>query len=139
MCTIDIGIGHDHDLVITELGDIKVVAISFGKTTAKCIDHGLDLCICKNLVNSCLFYIEDLTTDRKDRLIITVSGCLGRTACGISLYDKNLTLGWIFALTVGKLSIGIKGIFLLGQKIGLGSFLCLADLGCLFCTGKDRS
>ena len=52
MRTIDIGIGHDDDLVIAEFTDIKVVAVSFGKTAAKCIDHGLDLGIGKNLVDA---------------------------------------------------------------------------------------
>ena len=40
-------------------------------------------------------------------------------------------------LAVGKLSIGIKRIFLLGEKVGLGTLLCLTDLGSLFRTGQN--
>ena len=91
MSTIHIRIGHDHDLVITKLRDIKIISVAFGKTAAKGIDHSLDLCVGQHLVDGSLLYVEDLTADRKDRLIVTVSGCLGRTAGGISLYDKDLT------------------------------------------------
>ena len=39
------------------------------------------------------------------------------------------------ALAVGKFSVAVKGKLLLGQKIGLGTFFCLTDLGCFFRTG----
>ena len=91
MSTVHIRIGHDHDLVIAKLRDIKIISVSFRKTATKSIDHSLDLCVGQHLVNGGLLYIEDLTPDRKDCLIVTVSGCLGRTAGGISLYDKDLT------------------------------------------------
>ena len=136
MCTIHICIGHDHDLVIAKLGNIKIVSVSFGKTTAECIDHGLDLCVSQHFINGGLLYIKDLTADRKNCLIVTVSGCLGRTTGRISLYNKDLTERRILLLTVGKLAIGVEGIFLLGEEVGLGTFLCLTDLGCLLSAGK---
>ena len=92
MSTIHIGIRHDHDLIIAKLRDIKIISVAFGKAAAKGIDHGLDLCVGQHLVDGSLLYVEDLTADWKDCLIVTVSGCLGRTAGGISLYDKDLTL-----------------------------------------------
>ena len=139
MRPIHIGISHDHNLVVTKLRDIKVISISFGESTSKCIDHGLDLRIGKHLVNGCFLHIQDLTSDRKDCLIITVTGSLCRTSRRISLYDKDLTLGRIFLLAVCQLSVGIKGIFLLGQKIGLRPLLCLTDLCCFLCTGQGWS
>ena len=48
--------------------------------------------LAKHLVNAGLLHIQDLSSDRQDGLVVPVSGCLGRTACRISLYDKNLTL-----------------------------------------------
>ena len=92
MRTVNIGIRHDHDLVIAKLRDIKIISVALGKTAAKGIDHSLDLCVGQHLVDGSLLYVEDLTADWKDCLIVTVSGCLGRTAGGISLYDKDLTL-----------------------------------------------
>ena len=51
MSTIHIRIGHDHDLVITKLRDIKIISVAFGKTAAKGIDHSLDLCVGQHLVD----------------------------------------------------------------------------------------
>ena len=138
MCSVHIGIGHDHNLIVTEFGNIEIVSISFGKATSKSVDHGLDLRIGQYLVDGGLLYIEDLTADRQDSLIVTVSGSLGRTAGGISLYNKDLAERRIFLLTVGQLAVGIKRVFLLGEKIGLGTFFRLTDLGRFFRTGKYR-
>ena len=100
---------------------VKIIAVSFGKPTSKCIDHGLDLCVGKYLVNAGLLHIQDLSSDRQDCLVVPVSGCLCRTARRISLYDKNLTFFCIPALTVCQFPIAVKGIFLLCQKIRLRS------------------
>ena len=137
MRPIHIGISHDHNLVVTKLRNIKVISVSFGESTSECIDHGLDFRIGKHLVNSSLLHIQDLTSDRKDCLVITVAGSLCRTSRRISLYDKDLTLGRILFLTVCQFSVRVKGIFLLCQKIGLGSLLCLADFGSFLRAGKD--
>ena len=137
MRPIHIGISHDHNLVVTKLRNIKVISVSFGESTSECIDHGLNLRIGKHLINSSLLHIQDLTSDRKDRLIITITGSLCGTSRRISLYDKDLTLGRILFLTVCQLSVRIKGIFLLCQKIRLRPLLCFTDLCCFLCAGKD--
>ena len=137
MRPIHIGISHDHNLVVTKLRNIKVISVSFGESTSECIDHGLNLRIGKHLINSSLLHIQNLTSDRKDCLIITVAGSLCGTSRRISLYDKDLALGRILLLAVCQLSVRVKGIFLLCQKIGLGSLLCLADFGSFLRAGKD--
>ena len=38
MSTIDIGIGHDNNLVVAKLCDVKVIAVALGKAAAKGID-----------------------------------------------------------------------------------------------------
>ena len=91
MGTVHVGIGHDDDLVIPQLADIKVISISFGKSAAKCIDHRLDLCIRQHFIDTCFFHVQDLTTDWKDCLEHTVSGCLRRPPGRVSLYDEYLT------------------------------------------------
>ena len=77
MSSIHIGISHDHNLVIAKLCNVKVISVSFGESTSECIDHGLDLRIGKHLINGCFLYIQYLTSDRKDCLVITVTGSLG--------------------------------------------------------------
>ena len=137
MRPIHIGISHDHDLVVTKLRNVKIISVSFGESASECIDHGLNLRIGKHLINSSLLHIQYLTSDRKDCLIITVTGSLCGTSRRISLYDKDLALGRILFLAVCQLSVRVKGIFLLCQKIGLGSLLCLADFGSFLRAGKD--
>ena len=90
--SIDIGIGHDNDLVISQLADIKI----FMNSRSECCDHCLNLSISVNLIKTCLLYIQNLTTKWQDCLSCTVSGCLRRTAGGISLDDIDLTLRRIF-------------------------------------------
>ena len=138
MGAVHVRVGHDHDLVIAQFGDVEVVSISLGKSAAERIDHGFDLRVGKHFVYCGFFHVKDLPPDGKDCLVIPVSGSLCGTACGISLYNEDLALGRIFFLAVGQLTVGIKGIFLFCEKIGLRPLFCLTDLRSLFRTGKNR-
>ena len=91
MGTVHVRISHDDDLIITQFADVKVISVSFGKSTAKCIDHCLDLCVCQYFIDTCFFHIQDLTTDWQDCLEHTVSGRLCRTSGRIPLHNENLT------------------------------------------------
>ena len=53
MGTIDIGIRHNDNLVVTKFADIKV----FMNTCTKRSDHSFDLSISINLIQSCLLDI----------------------------------------------------------------------------------
>ena len=105
MSTIDIGISHDNNLVITKLGDIEVISVSFGETTSECIDHSFDFGIGKNLVYTCLFYVQDFTSDRQDSLIHSVSCSLCRTTRRITLYDEDFALFGILGFAVCKFTV----------------------------------
>ncbi len=100
MCTIDIGIGHDNNLVITKLLNIEILT----NTSTKRGNHGFDFFISKNPVDSCFLYVQNLTTQWKDCLCCTGSGSLCRATSGISLYDVDLAVLWIWIRTIGKLT-----------------------------------
>ena len=138
MGAVHVRVGHDHNFVVAQFGDVEVISISFGKSAAERIDHGFDLRVGKHFVYRGFFHIKDLPPDGKDRLIIPVSGGLCGTACGISLYDEDFALGRIFFLAVSQLTVGIKRIFLFCEKIGLRPLFCLTDLRSLFRAGKNR-
>ena len=53
MSSVNIGIRHYYDLVITEFFNIKVIM----DTRSEGCDHGLDLGICIYLVKSCLLNV----------------------------------------------------------------------------------
>jgi hypothetical protein len=89
-----------NDLVITQLGNIKV----FMNSGTKCSDHCFDLGIAVNFIQSRFFHIQNFTTQRKNCLCCTASCCLCRTTRGISLDDKDLTVFRIFVRTVCKFS-----------------------------------
>ena len=125
MRTIDIGISHNNNLMITKFTDIKI----FMNSCSESCDHSFDLCICINLIQTCFLYIQDLTSQWKDSLCYTISGCFCRATGGISLYNEYLTPGGIPALAVCQLAVAVKGEFGPGQHVGLGFFLSPANLG----------
>ena len=51
MRTIDIGIRHQNNLIISKLRDIEVIAVAFGKAAAEGINHRFDLSVCENLID----------------------------------------------------------------------------------------
>ncbi len=130
MRAVHIGIGHDDDLVIAKLGNVKILSVPFGKAAAEGVDHGLDLCIGQHLIHGGLLYIENLAPDGENGLEHPVSCHLGRAAGGITLNDKDLALGRIPGFAVGELSVGVKGKLRPHQHIRLGLGFRLADLRC---------
>ena len=69
---------------------------------------------------------------------VAVPGGLRRAAGRISLYDKDLAFAEVFRLSqFASFPLESKEIFLLGQHIGLGFFLCLSNLGRFFRAADD--
>ena len=71
-------------------------------TSTKCCNHGFDLCIAVNFIQSCLLYIQYLTTQWKNSLCSTASCGLGAATCRISLYDENFTVLRVLIRTICK-------------------------------------
>ena len=105
MCSVHVRIRHNDNLVIAQLRDVKIKSVPFGESAAKGVDHGLDLGVCKNLVDRGFLHVEDLAADRQNRLKVAVPGRLGRASRGVSLYNKDLTLFRIPALAVCELPV----------------------------------
>ena len=126
MRTVDIGISHNNDLVISEFALIKFIADS----CTKCHNYRLELLIRINLIDTSLLNVQHLTPERKDRLILTLSSLLCRSACGVSLYDEDLAELCFVGLTVSKLT-GKRVI--LKYCLPSGKFSC--SLCCITRTG----
>ena len=103
--TIDIGIGHQDDLVVAQLRDVEVVAVALGEAAAEGVDHGLDLRVRENLIHRRLLDVQDLTTEWEDRLGLTVTAGLRRAARRITLDDEDLALLRVLRDAVRKLAI----------------------------------
>jgi len=98
--TVNIGISHNDDLVISQFGNIEIIM----NTGAKGCDHSLDLFVCINLVQTGFLYVQDFSTKRKDSLCSTVTSCLRRATRGITLYDIDFAILRILVRAIGKLA-----------------------------------
>ena len=134
MRSVHIRIRHNNNLVIPQLGDIKIISIALGKTAAKGIDHCFDLRICKNFINTCFFHIQNLTANGQNCLKCTISCSFCASSCGIPLYNKNLAFGSIPRFAVRQFSIGIEGKLLFCKHICFRFFFRLPYLCRLFRT-----
>jgi len=86
MRTIDVGIGHDHDLVIACRLQIELLADS----RTDCGDHGADFFVGENPVDARALHVEDLPLEREDGLERSVSALLGATAGRVALDEVEL-------------------------------------------------
>ena len=100
MRAVDIGISHDDDLVIPQFGNIKI----FMDTGTKRSDHGFDLRIAVDSIQTGFLHVQDLSTKRQNCLGCTASRGLCGTAGGISLYDVDLAVFRILIGTVCQFS-----------------------------------
>ena len=100
MAAVDIGIGHDDNLVVTEFLDIEV----FAYAGAKGSDHGTDGVGIQDSVKACLFDVQDLAAERKDSLETAVTAGLCRSACGVTFDDVDFKEARIFFRAVGQLA-----------------------------------
>ena len=91
MGAVYIGIRHDDNLVVTELGEVHVLFSGFvflGHGYAKGgvdVTHFLAL---EGAVLGGFLHVQDLTTEREDGLDAAVTALLGGTACGVSLHKE---------------------------------------------------
>ena len=82
MATIHIGIGHDDELVVTELGKVKRFWILCGTNFyAKSSEHVADLFVVVDPVFHRLFNVEDFTPEWQDGLKVPVAALLGSSSC----------------------------------------------------------
>ena len=79
---VDVGIGHQDELAVTQPGDVEVV---LADAAAERGDHGANLFVAEHLVVACLLDVEDLASQRQDGLEAAVAALLGGAAGGFSL------------------------------------------------------
>ena len=85
---VDVGVGHQHDLVIAQLGQVEVVV----DAGAQRGDQRLHLVVLQHPVDAGLLDVDDLAADRQDRLEHRVAAGLGRAAGRVALDDVELAL-----------------------------------------------
>ena len=105
MRTIHIGIGHDNHFVVTNLAQVECLGV-LRRTNryAQSRKDILDFFAFKHLMLHRFLNIEDLTAEREDSLMETVSSGLSRTACRVTLHEEELAFSRVFALAVCQLT-----------------------------------
>ena len=94
--SIDVGVAHDHNLVIAETIDVEfALAIFLFDADTESGKHVLYFLVVVDLMFQRFLYVEDLTTQRKDGLEIPVTTLLGCTTGAISLDKVDLAEFWI--------------------------------------------
>src|SRR5690606_20238320 len=96
----DIGVGHQHDLVVAKLGFVEVV-VDAGSERG---DDRLYFLVLQDAVDPSLFDVEDLSANRQNRLEAWVATTLGRTTGGVALHDEKLAFLGVGRLTVSQLA-----------------------------------
>ena len=125
MRSIHIRIGHDNDLIVAQLCNIEVIAVAFGKTAAKGVDHGFNLSVGQNLVDTGLFHVQDLASQlccmavdpQKGELVADVCAAPGGKSftlaermgegvvCAFDLHDHRVKL-----MEQGAARLGLTGV-----------------------------
>src|SRR5579872_2241977 len=98
---IDVGVGHQNDLVIAQLRQIEIVAADSGTERR---DQRADLLRAQHLVEPRTLDIENLAAQRQHRLEFAIAALLGAAAGGIALDDEQFGFGGIALLAVGQLA-----------------------------------
>src|SRR5438445_2035620 len=98
--TIDVSVGHDQDVVISQLSNIEFLA----DARAECRDQVTDLLGGEDLVLAGLLDIEDLAAQRQDGLEAAVPRAFGGATGGIALDQVDLTQRRIAFRAIGQLA-----------------------------------
>ena len=101
MAAVDVGVAHDDDAVVAQLGDVEVVGADAG---AERRDDVADLLGGERLVEARLLDVQDLAAQRQDRLERAVAALLGRAAGRVALDEVQLALLGVALLALGELA-----------------------------------
>jgi len=97
---VHVGVGHDDDPVVPELGEVEVVVSEAGADRR---DHRADLFVRQGAIQAGLLDVQDLSPQRQDRLERTVPRHLGAASGGVPLHQVELAAGGIGLAAVGEL------------------------------------
>ena len=104
--TVDVCIGHDDDLVVARLGDVEVAAVAGTRRDAAADrgDQRLDGIARERAMVAHALDVQNLAAQGQDRLDVSATAVLGRTACRVALYDEELGQFGVAHRAVGELT-----------------------------------
>ncbi len=119
---VDVGVGHDDDLVVAQAADIEFVA----DAAAEGGDDRPDFVVGEDAVDAGFFDVEDFTAQRQDCLEASVAALFGGAAGGVTLDDVDFAGFRIAQGAVGELAghgSRIEHAFAPGEFLGFAGRL----------------
>jgi len=123
MAAIDVGVGHDDDLMVAQLVEVEFLGVLFGANGHP--QGGIDvfdLLVFEDFVLHGLFDVEDFPAEGKDGLRAAVTALFGGAPSGIALHNEDFAFHRIpfgaVAQFSGKAATG-QGVFALHHLAGL--------------------
>src|SRR5207248_10953320 len=98
---INVGIGHENDVAVAQLGRIKIFLADAGAERG---DHGADLFVTEHLVVARFLDVEDLSFQRQDGLETAVAALLGGAASGFALHQEQFAAFGLALGAIGELA-----------------------------------
>ncbi len=81
MCAVNVGVGHDNDAVVAQLGDVKVIVArgtaGFTNTGSERRNQRQNFVAGKQLFITGFFYVQNFSAQRKNRLEFAIAALLG--------------------------------------------------------------
>ena len=100
MGAVDVGVGHDDDLVVAQVVEVEARA---GLHPQRQAEVG-DLLVLPHLRRGGAEHVQDLAAERQHRLGLAVAGLLGRAAGAVALDEEELRAVAGGAGAVGELA-----------------------------------
>ena len=100
MAAVHVGVGHDDDLVITELLHVEV----FSQASAQSGDDRHELVIAIDLIGTGFLHIQHFPPQRQDGLESGISSLGGGATCGVALHDIDFGQGSVPLVAVPELA-----------------------------------
>ena len=106
MRTVDVCIGHDDDLVVARLGNVEVATVAGARRDAAADrgDKRLNGVARERAVVTHALDVQNLAAQGQNRLDVSAAAVLGRAACRVTLYNKELSQLGVTHRTVGELA-----------------------------------
>ena len=130
--TVDIGIGHNDNLVISQFIDIgfSVIFALNTKADTDALNDIHDRLGFENTMPLHLFYVQNLTSKRQNCLCITVATLLGRASRRVSLDEEYLAFFRVFIRAIGQFP---RQTATCHHALSLYTFTCLASCNACCC------
>ncbi len=127
MRSVDVGIGHDDDLVVGEFGEVDCLGVFLcAYADAQRAEHGLYLLVVEHAVLHGFLHVENLASQRKYGLELAVASLLGGAACGVALDEEYLAV-----LGCARGAVGEFAGESAAHERGLAEYFVACVVGCL--------